>query len=526
MLIMLIILKQKCNFLILFFLITFSSQLKIEKSKKEDVFLSLEKGFNCKNNIKKNIFKEIIPQNEKEIFKSEIPFLLYITSTWCDYCCQETKILLKVQNFIIKSKNNSINKIKIYQIQSNEYNNIIKKYKVFLTKIPSLYLVKNNKEIIQYSSYFKKNDILNFISKNILSIQELKSIGETDSFMNNNKAKVKLIGLFVGEKEYFDEYSQFIKYSKEINYRKDLEIRICFDKKIAFYLKQKYNNINMIDKKRYDNIYYLDISSKRKYLKDFIYYNTFSPVEEISNNNKNIIMQLKTPIALFFIDTTYNLNNYHNALSYLEKLSFDYDLKYIFMFMDGGAKTQIKEKLGLGNDFPSLIIHHFDKKQGIKFPMKEQKFLDKNIRHFLNNNLVINNDNKEEIKEIVKNNEILSKLKKIKILLKNDYESILFNKENIEESLLFIIDEYSFDKKEIILANKIKTIMDIIDDYGINFYLNIFWISKHDLFKYKNDIHLEISDFKIKSIKYLLNSKIIIITSNCNKKDFFIKNMI
>ena len=225
---MLIIYKKNEIILILIILISFFSQFKSKKQKNKDIFLSLEKGFNCKDNIKNNNFTEINSQNENKIFEIKIPFLLFITSSWCDYCCQEIKILYNVQNFLFNSKNRLINQIKIYQIQSDKNNNIIKKYKIFLSKIPSLYLVKNHEDIIQYSSYFKKKDIIFFIEKNILPIQELNSIEETEKFINNNKIKIKLIGFFIDKKEYFEEYSQFIKYITDINYRIDVEIKICF----------------------------------------------------------------------------------------------------------------------------------------------------------------------------------------------------------------------------------------------------------------------------------------------------------
>ena len=528
-----LIFKKNEIFLILIVLISIFSQFKSKKQKNGDVFLSLEKGFNCQDNIKNNSFIEINSQNEKIIFEKKIPFLLFITSSWCDYCCQEIKILSNVKNYLINSESRLINKIKIYQIQSDKNKNIIKNYKVFLSKIPSLYLVKSSEEIIQYSSYFKKKDIIYFLEKNISPIQELNTIEETEKFINNNKIKIKLIGFFIDKNDFLHEYSQFIKYATDINYRIDVETKICFKENISLYISQIYlekinanykNNNNFLILKRYDKIYYLDIASKGKYIKDFVYYNTFSPVEELSDNNKKIIMQLKTPIALFFIDTTYNINNYHKVLSYLEKLSLDFDLKYIFIYMDGGAKTDIKIKLGLDDDFPSLIIHHFDKNQGIKFPMKEQKFNDENIRNFLNNNLINKNYEKKEEKENkIKNNELLSKIKDIEFLYKNDYDNILFNKEKKSDFLLFIIDEYSFNPNEKYFGNKIKNIMDIIDEYGIDFYIDILWISKSDLLEYKNKIYNKNDAFKIKSIDYILNSKIIIKNTNFNKKDYFMK---
>jgi len=484
---------------------------KLYKSN-NDVFLTLEKGFNCKN-INNNIFDKIHHQNENKIFNSNIPFLLYITSSWCDYCCQETKILAYLQNSLYNSKNPLINNIKIYQIQSDEYIDIIKKYKIFLTKIPSLYLIKNNDEIIQYSSFFRKKDILYFIEKNLSPIQALNTIEETIKFLDNNKKKIKLIGFFIDKEKYLKEYSDFIKYSKEVNYRLDIEIKICFNKDIVLYLNNEYklfenHSMNSLFLKRYDNIFILDLSFKRKYIKDFIYYNTFSPVEEISKNNNKIIMEFKIPVVLFFIDTTYNLNNFHNILNYLEKLGYEFEQKYIFTYIDGGAKSETKIKLGLDDNFPSLIIHFFDKKEGIKFPKKEKIFNDKNIRLFLQQNL--NNNNIFENRKI-KNNKILDILKKYHFLNKDLYTNILFNNKRKKDLLLFNIDEYSFNEKDLNFCYKLINIMNVINEYGINFYIDICLLSKYDLIEYKfqqkNDINMEL-------IEYIINSKTIVYNKN------------
>ena len=484
---------------------------KFYKSNK-DVFLTLEKGFNCKN-INNNVFDKVHHQNEKKIFNSNSPFLLYITSSWCDYCCQETKILTYLQNNLYNSKNLLINNIKIYQIQSDEYIDIIKKYKIFLTKIPSLYLIKNNEEIIQYSSFFRKKDILYFIEKNLSPIQTLNTIEETITFLDNNNKKIKLIGFFIDKEKYLKEFSEFIKYSKEINYRIDVEIKICFNKDIILYLNNEYKlfedySMNSLLLKRYDNILILDISLKGKDIKNFIYYNTFSPVEEISKNNNKIIMELKVPVVLFFIDTTYNLNNFHNILNYLEKLSYEFEQKYVFTYMDGGAKSDTKIKLGLDENFPSLIIHYFYKKEGIKFPSKEKILNDKNIRLFLQQNL--NNNNIFEKKKI-KNNKILNILKKYQFLNKENYIHILFNNNRKKDLLLFIIDEYSFNEKDLNLCYKLINIMNIINEYGINFYIDFYLLSKYELIEYKfqqkNDINMEL-------IEYLINSRTIVYNKN------------
>jgi transcriptional regulator of heat shock response len=191
----------------------------------------------------------------------------------------------------------------------------------------------------------------------------------------------------------------------------------------------------------------------------------------------------------------YNLKNFHKILKYLEKLSYDYDLKYIFTFMDGGTKNSFKQKLGLqlNDTIPSLVIHYLDEGKIIKYNIninnKEQFFNDKNIRKFLDDNLVINNNNEIKNENIKKNDEIVKILKVCKLLKNKYYDEILFNEYNKGDLLLFIIDEYSFNTKEINFVNKIKNILDIIEENGIDFYLEeIMWVSRYDLIQYKNDI--------------------------------------
>ena len=72
--------------------------LSKSKAKDNDIYLSLQKGFKCPSN-QTNDFIMINTENEKKIFQDNIPFVLYITATWCDYCCQESNILSHVQKY-------------------------------------------------------------------------------------------------------------------------------------------------------------------------------------------------------------------------------------------------------------------------------------------------------------------------------------------------------------------------------------------------------------------------------------------
>ena len=468
-----------------------------------DIFLSLDTSFSCSNsnsNSKNYIFDLITSHNFKTLFHSKSPFLLYITSTWCDYCCQQSKILSYVQKNLINSNNKIIKNIRIYQIQSDENLNILKEYKIFISKIPSLYLYINTNEIIHYSYYFDKKNIIYFIEKNLSELKHLQTKEEITLFLSSKKIKIKLIGIFTDKKEYNDEYKQFLKYSSEIKYRMNVEIRIIDNKNITSDKNFKYSNEILI--KRFDNFYHLDIISKAKYMKEFIYYNCFASAEELTNQNKNIISQLITPVALFFIDTTYNIKNFKNVLEYLEKLSFDYDLKYVFLYIDGGAKSESKIKLGLDDIFPTLVIHDSKNKKIIKFP-KEKILSDTNIRNFLNENMKKREEERiNQEKYMIKNDVIMKKLKKFEYININKLDNIFYN--NNDNYLFFIVNEYSNEENEISLVNIFSNLYDIIKEYGIDYYIKIFWISEYESKKYKNK-HI------------LLNSKIILKTEKIEK---------
>ena len=65
--------------------------------------------------------------------------------------------------------------------------------------------------------------------------------------------------------------------------------------------------------------------------------------------------------------------------------------------------------------------------------------------------------------------------------------------------------------------------MEIINEYGIEYYLDIFWISKYDLIRYKNEIQLLNNKFISDNIDYFLNSTIIIKNYMLIEKDKYMR---
>ena len=65
-------------------------------------------------------------------------------------------------------------------------------------------------------------------------------------------------------------------------------------------------------------------------------YNTVPLAEELSINNTAIIAKISTPIMLFFIDTSFILENYVTQLKFIEMIAKDYVGKYVFI--DCGEK--------------------------------------------------------------------------------------------------------------------------------------------------------------------------------------------
>ena len=364
-------------------------------------FPKLKQGFKCDSNDKKN-FTIVTAKNYTKVFKGKGNAILYVISEWCDYCCQQEKVLLDLEEKIKMSKDKAIKGIKIYTLYSDKDMNVLIKERIGFFKVPSVYLYHNSR-YYQYGYHFTSDSILRFMHKiiNPIHTYNSSSIEDIEEFFNDNTTVIKILGLFTNKKEYKEELINFRKYAFLIKYRNDVSIGFSTNQTQIALIKAKYDgkwfdyhSYNTIVLKRYDTFYHLDLSLHSKDIFSFVYYNTFSPLDELSNNNNNFLKQLKTPLALFFIDSTYNLNNFENIYQYITELSKDYDTKYVFMYMDGNARSKTKENFGLDKtaNIPTLVIHYLTDNKIFKFN-HEKEFNDKNIRNFLNEHLSITNIN-------------------------------------------------------------------------------------------------------------------------------------
>lgn len=307
-------------------------------------------------------------------------FLLYVTATWCDYCCQHEKELLGVKQ-LLKDKLFEGEEIPIVQIFSDTYIEALKELKIGFFKVPSLYLVKE-RNFFQYNSFFRADNIVRFINNILNPVVELHSVSDVERFFDTTQNfeekndflgntvlnvpealdhpyRIRLIGFFADVEDYSAEYSQFYSYAEKISHRPDLRIGIVTDKEIVRYFKQIYEGIwfndhswNSIVLKRIDRYFFLDLSLLNEHLEAFVVYNTIPFIDELSNNNNFITHKIITPVALFFIDSSFILPNYHNMLRFLTEISKKYVGKYVFMYIDGNTKSQSKELLGLKKESP------------------------------------------------------------------------------------------------------------------------------------------------------------------------------
>lgn len=362
-------------------------------------FPILKQGFKCDTNYQKN-FTTVTAKNYTKIFKGRGTALLFVISEWCDYCCQQEKVLADLEDKIKISKDKRINGIKIYTLYSDKDMNVLIKEKISFFKVPSVYLY-HNRRYYQYGYQFNSDSMLRFMHKiiNPINNYNYSSIEDIEEFFNENTTVIKIFGLFSNKKEYKEELINFKKFAFLIKYRNDVSIGFSTNQTQIALIKAKYDgkwfdyhSYNTIVLKRYDTFYHLDLSLHSKDIFSFVYYNTFSPLDELSNNNNNFLKQLKTPLALFFIDSTFSLTNFENVYQYITALSKDYDTKFVFMYMDGNARSKTKENFGLDKTaiIPTLVIHYLADNKIFKFN-HEKVFNDKNIRNFLNEHLSINN---------------------------------------------------------------------------------------------------------------------------------------
>jgi hypothetical protein len=307
-------------------------------------------------------------------------FILYVTASWCDYCCQHEKELLGVKQMLLERTFEG-EEIPIVQIHSDTDLDALKELKVGFFKVPSLYFVKE-KEFIQYNSFFKADNIMRFINNILHPVVELNSVADVELFFDTEKNfeehndflgnlkldipeetdhhyRNRIVAFFADVDEYSAQYSTYISNAEKISHRPDLRIAIVTDKEIVRHFKQSYEGIwfnshswNSIVLKRISTYKFLDLSLLTEHLETFMVYNTMSWIDELSNNNNFITQKIATPIALFFIDSTYILNNFHSYLKFLINVSRRYTGRYVFMYMDGNTKSKSKEQLGLTKESP------------------------------------------------------------------------------------------------------------------------------------------------------------------------------
>lgn len=307
-------------------------------------------------------------------------FLLYVTATWCDFCCQQEKELHILKN-ILSEKRLEGEEIPIVQLNSDTDIEALKELKVGFFKVPSLYFVKD-KQFYQYNSFFKADNILRFINNLIHPVLEINSIEEVEKFFETDKHypekteflgdytlqipeefdhhyRIRTIGFFSEVEEYSAELSQFYEYAEKVAFRADLRVAIVNDPEIVRHFKQLYDGVwfnshslNSIVMKRIDKYMYLDLSLLNEMLEVFMVYNSISFLDELSMNNNFVTQNIVTPIALFFIDSSYILPNFHATMKFLINISKRYLGKYVFMYMDGNTKNKSKEQVGLHKDAP------------------------------------------------------------------------------------------------------------------------------------------------------------------------------
>lgn len=301
--------------------------------------------------------------------------IIYVTASWCDYCCQMEKELLGVKQ-ILADKTFEGEEIPIIQLHSDKDLDVLKDFKVGFFKVPSLYFVKE-KQFMQYNGFVNADNIVQWINNLLYPVVELHSIEQVEDFFDTKKLFVekndflgsyevnvdenldfkrrnRMIGFFSDIDEYSAEYASFYSYAEKISHRADLRIGIVTDKNIVEYYKGLYDGVwfnshswNSIVLKRIDKVLFLDLSLLNEYLEIFMIYNSVSLLDELSANNNVLITKINTPIVLFFIDTTFIVPNYHNQLKFISDIADKYMGKYVFMFMDGNTKSQSKEQLGL-----------------------------------------------------------------------------------------------------------------------------------------------------------------------------------
>ena len=322
---------------------------------------------------------EITNYNYNKIMYRYKRFLLYLVATWCDYCCQHNE-MLKHLNSMLEFREIEGESIPIVLLRSDLHQSAVQSLNIVFFKVPTLFYVKERK-FYQHTSFFGPENIFFFINRIEYPYIELGTIKEVEEFFDTSKEypnekndfikdrpveqypamtlnkRNRMIGFFADPEEYSAEYSSFITNAEKISYRNDLRIAIVTNRDVIRHFKNLYESVwfnshswNSIVVKRIDKYMFLDLSIMNEHLDTFTLYNTISYVDELSVHNSQLTAKISTPIAMFFIDSSFILLNYHSQLLFLEHLSSDFIGKYVFMFIDGNTKTQSKQKLGLKKD--------------------------------------------------------------------------------------------------------------------------------------------------------------------------------
>ncbi len=302
-------------------------------------------------------------------------FLLFATAGWCDYCCQQKEQLAQVAQFL-SVREFEDEPVVILTLDSVKDANVLKELEIGFFKVPTLFFV-NNKKFTQFNSFFTAQNIIRFVNNLLHPVVELHTVEQVEAFMNttmhypeNNafldrfefhddekkdfKYRNRLVGFFSSLEDYSAEYSQFLSIAQNIAFKPDLRIGVVLNKDITKHFKDIYDGIwfnshswNSLVLKRINQYHFLDLSLLNEHIEVFMTYNTVSYIDELSSNTQPIVSKISTPLALFFIDTSYVIENFHGQMRFLEKIAKDYVGKYVFLYMDGNIFTQAKGQVGM-----------------------------------------------------------------------------------------------------------------------------------------------------------------------------------
>lgn len=532
-------------------------KLKEEKARKaststgdEDLKLSDEEmkeaksplifpNFECKKNIPsiEELKDDIMVNNNyMKIMYRYKTFLLFVTATWCDYCCQHQEQLSKLKE-ILKNRTIKGEDIPLVILYSNQAVEAIRELKITYFKVPTLFLV-HNKQFIQYSSYFRAPNIYRFLNNIFYPVVELNTVKQVEDFLDVEKSvdedndfllgekpelehsffeyvyKNRLIGFFSDIEEYDAEYKAFFRYAEKISHRNDLRIGIVTNKEIIKHFKSIHNGVwfndhswNSIVLRRDDKTMFLDLSLLNEHLEIFMIYNTVPYVEEISINNTALIAKITTPIMLFFIDTSFILENYYTQMKFIEYLSKEFIGKYVFMYLDGNTKTKTKEMFGLKKEMPipnfNIIYISTNKFKTTpeSFPYCDifiKKFLYKHLgsKYSMDMDLAHEKNIKSYDDKIVANLKLTTKLKL------NNYSQTLSNKKY--DFIVFVVDT-DYDERSEINSKYINKIGERMKALGIKTTI----LTTYDI--NENGIHSKFEGVP------LINGKVFLVRGDNNK---------